>query len=81
MCICARKWKCDRHVPNALIFNDAYLMNEFVILEEAVHASEQVMLAEDENNHRDKRQAGVGPPDPYGFRFISLFVLIYLQIF
>ncbi|KAK4003561.1 LOW QUALITY PROTEIN: ADAM 17-like protease [Daphnia magna] len=36
--------------------------------EEAVHASEQVMIMEAENNNgRNKRQAGVGPPDPYGF--------------
>jgi len=33
--------------------------------EEAVSASEQVSLSDDTN--RNKRQAGVGPPDPYGF--------------
>lgn len=33
-----------------------------------MHASEQVMIMEAENNNgRNKRQAGVGPPDPYGF--------------
>lgn len=37
------------------------------LLEEAVHASEQTMVLEAENNSRNKRQAGVGPPDPYGF--------------
>ena len=37
------------------------------------------MLTDDENNHRDKRQAGVGPPDPYGFRFdfVKLFGVFY----
>lgn len=25
------------------------------------------MILEAENNNRNKRQAGVGPPDPYGF--------------
>lgn len=42
---------------------------EFFIFysEEAVHASEQVMVTEPENSGRNKRQAGVGPPDPYGF--------------
>lgn len=40
-------------------------------LEEAVNASEHELLQnDDENIHRDKRQAGVGPPDPYGFRFV-----------
>jgi hypothetical protein len=32
-----------------------------------VHASEQLMILEAENSGRNKRQAGVGPPDPYGF--------------
>ena len=38
-----------------------------ISLEEAVHASEQLMILDAENNSRNKRQAGVGPPDPYGF--------------
>lgn len=32
-----------------------------------MHALEQTMILEAENNNRNKRQAGVGPPDPYGF--------------
>lgn len=35
--------------------------------EEAVKSSERALLLEAENNSRNKRQAGVGPPDPYGF--------------
>jgi len=35
------------------------------LIEEAVTASEQISISDDSN--RNKRQAGVGPPDPYGF--------------
>ena len=30
-------------------------------------ASEQVMISVSEDTNRNKRQAGVGPADPYGF--------------
>lgn len=41
--------------------------NFLLCLEEAVNASEQLMILDAENSGRNKRQAGVGPPDPYGF--------------
>jgi len=37
-----------------------------IFIDEAVHASEQSLISEVESS-RNKRQAGVGPPDPYGF--------------
>jgi len=79
LCFCSRKWQCNRHVftKHLLVFIIPFgsillLLYKYLFytLEEAVNASEhELMLTDDENNHRDKRQAGVGPPDPYGFRF------------
>ena len=36
-----------------------------VLIEEAVSASEKLMISEMDYSNRNKRQAGVGPPDPY----------------
>ena len=50
-----------------ILFNSWHCLSSLRWIEEAVNASERALLMETDNSNRNKRQAGVGPPDPYGF--------------